>query len=371
MGGPYLGPDGWLYITDARRGFAITRKEGDVLTGTGARIWRVRPDGTGLEWIAAGGFDNAVEIAFMPSGETIGTMTYFVEPQHGLRDALMHWVEGGIYPKPHPVIANDRLPLTGPLLPPMTTLARVAPAGLMRYRGSAFGAEFQGNLFSAQFNTGRVMRHVVTADGATYRTEDTPFLTSSHADAHPTDVLEDADGSLLVVDTGGWFIKGCPLSRVAKPDVEGGIYRIRRAGTPRPADPWGHSVGMASLAPERAVTHLIDTRPMVVDAAIERLVEAGPAAVPALAASLREMPDEATRTSAVFALHRIGTPDATRAVRAALEDASALVRTAAARAAGLARDRDAQAALMTMVGRDAPAVRRQAATALEIGRAHV
>ena len=129
LGGPFLGPDGWLYLTDARRGFRITRKEGDTLEGKGARIWRVRPDGSGLEWIAGGGYDNAIELVFMPSGDTIGTMTYFVDPRDGVRDALMHWVEGGVYPKPHEVIATDKLPLTGDYLPPMTTLARVAPSG--------------------------------------------------------------------------------------------------------------------------------------------------------------------------------------------------------------------------------------------------
>ena len=239
LGGPFLGPDGWLYLTDARRGFRITRKEGDTLEGKGARIWRVRPDGSGLEWIAGGGYDNAIELVFMPSGDTIGTMTYFVDPRDGVRDALMHWVEGGVYPKPHEVIAADKLPLTGDYLPPMTTLARVAPSGLVRYRGDALGAGFHGNLFSAQFNTGRVMRHIVTASGSTYRTEDLPFVTATAPDSHPTDVLQDADGSLIVIETGGWFIKGCPLSRVAKPEVAGGIYRIRKAGAPPVNDPRG------------------------------------------------------------------------------------------------------------------------------------
>ena len=40
-------------------------------------------------------------------------------------------------------------------------------------------------------------------------------------------MFEDADGSLLVIDTGGWFRIGCPTSQIAKPDVLGGIYRIR------------------------------------------------------------------------------------------------------------------------------------------------
>lgn len=363
MGGPFLHPDGWLYITDARRGFSIRRKEGDVVAGKGARIWRVRPDGTGLEWIAGGGFDNAVEIAFMASGDTIGTMTYFIDPRDGLRDALMHWVEGGVYPKPHQVIADDALPLTGPLMPTMTQLARVAHSGLMRYRGVAFGDAYRDNLFSAQFNTGRVMRHVVTTDGATYSTEDEPFMTSSSADSHPTDVMEDADGSLLVVETGGWFIKGCPLSRVAKPEVEGGIYRIRRVDAPDPDEPWARVRALASASPSVLADALSDPSPTVRDAALERLVEHGTAAVAPLA-SARPAGDDETGALAVFALHRIGTPAAREAVRTALSDARPVVRVAAARASGLARDADALPLLERLVRTDVPAVRRQAATAL-------
>ncbi len=297
LGGPFLGPDGWLYLTDARRGFAITRKEGDTLQGRGARIWRVRPDGSGLEWIAGGGFDNAIELIFMPSGDTVGTMTYFMEPKDGLRDALMHWVEGGVYPKPNEVIAADRLPLTGDLLPPMTMLARVAPSGLLRYRGSALGAGFHGNLFSAQFNTGRVMRHVVTPEGSTYRTEDLPFVTATAPDVHPTDVLQDADGSLIVIETGGWFIKGCPLSRVAKPEIAGGIYRIRKAGAPAVPDPRGRRISFETTTPARLGGLLADPRPVVRDKALEALVRRGEAAVPVLTSARRTASDVEVRAA--------------------------------------------------------------------------
>ena len=365
LGGPFLGPDGWLYLTDARRGFRITRKEGDTLEGKGARIWRVRPDGSGLEWIAGGGYDNAIELVFMPSGDTIGTMTYFIDPRDGVRDALMHWVEGGVYPKPHDVIATDKLPLTGDYLPPMTTLARVAPSGLVRYRGAALGAGFHGNLFSAQFNTGRVMRHIVTASGSTYRTEDLPFVTATAPDSHPTDVLQDADGSLIVIETGGWFIKGCPLSRVAKPDVAGSIYRIRKAGAPPVNDPRGLQIPFASLTPARVGGLLADARPVVRDRAIEHLVHLGEPAVAVLAAARRTASDVETRAATVFALHRIGTPSARESVRAALADRDPGVRVAAARSVGLARDAAALPVLLRAVVTDAPAVRRQTAIALE------
>ena len=103
-------------------------------------------------------------------------------------------------------------------MPVVTKYSRVAPAGITRYRNSSLGEDYQDNLFSAQFNTHRVIRHKLIRDGASFRTEDEVFFSSSNEDFHPTDVLEDGDGNLLVVETGGWFIKGCPLSQVSKPD---------------------------------------------------------------------------------------------------------------------------------------------------------
>ena len=67
--------------------------------------------------------------------------------------------------------------------------------------------------------------------GATFTTETNPFLQADWVDFHPTDVIEDADGSLLVVDTGGWYKLCCPTSQLEKPAVLGAIYRVRRDGT--------------------------------------------------------------------------------------------------------------------------------------------
>lgn len=364
LSGPFFGPDGWLYMGDARRGFDIKTKEGTELKGKGARIWRCRPDGTGLESVSGGGFDNSIELIFMPSGETIGTMTYFTDPRDGFRDALMHWVEGGVYPKPHPVIEADQLKLTGDLMPVMTKLPRVSPAGLMRYRGAVFGQAYQGNLFSAQFNTGRVMRHVITPEGATFRTADEPFMKSDSADFHPTDVLQDADGSLLVVNTGGWFIAGCPLSVVAKTNVHGGIYRIRKKEVPVVEDPWGQQLDLQGMSVPALTSLLIDSRPAVRDNAIEQLVVLGEPVVEPLKKILLSSENEELRTALVFALYRINTPAAMQGVRAALDDPSVMVRTAAARVVGMAKDRKAVDKLMEMVQEDQAPARRQAATAL-------
>ncbi|MBL7645809.1 MAG: HEAT repeat domain-containing protein [Candidatus Hydrogenedentes bacterium] len=403
--GPFLGPDGWLYLTHGRHGYDITTKEGERLQGEASRIWRCRPDGTQLERMAGGAFDNPVEIIFTPAGETIGTMTYFRDPAQGQRDALMHWVEGGVFPKPGPSMSE--FVRTGPLLPTMTKFARIAPAGLVRFEGAVWGEEYTNNLFSAQFNPHRVQRHKLFRDGATYRTEDSDFLTSSHPDFHPTDVMQDADGSLLVCDTGGWYVDACPVSRISKPEIVGGIYRVRKADATPVADPWGRDLGLGALPVEELVHYLGDERPQVRCQAFSLLIAQGEGAVAPLAELLklevedkkREAEVEAQRKAsgvpideeeeeehggperlykpnpalsggdnirlqAVWAIGQLGGEDAGYAIRFALRDENPDIRIAAARISGLTGDRDAGPALTNLLFDPEPAVRRQAASSL-------
>ena len=92
---------------------------------------------------------------------------------------------------------------------------------------------------------------MLSANGATFTTKDTDFVTSTNRDFHPTDVLEDADGSLLVIDTGGWYKLCCPTSQLAKPDVLGGIYRITRRGAVAPRDPRGLALDWPAMPSAR------------------------------------------------------------------------------------------------------------------------
>ena len=181
--GPIFGPDGWLYLTDGRHGFDIKTKDGRQYKGLGSRIWRVRPDGTGLEWLAGGGFDNPVEVVFTPAGETIGTMTYFKDPENGERDALLHFVEGGVYPKSY--VGDGRVQAYRRTDAGDDEVRSHRSSGLDCDTAAAASVPIRGNLFSAQFNPHRVQRHVVHREGATFRTEDSDFLTSSDPDFHP------------------------------------------------------------------------------------------------------------------------------------------------------------------------------------------
>ena len=349
--GPYLGPDGWMYLTYSPQAYRVRTKEGTLLEGPRGRVFRHKPDGARLEWFVGGGFDNPVEVVFTTAGETIGSNTYYSNPKNGVRDSLLHYIDGGVYPKWRPYV-ETAYQRTGDFLGAVTKFARVAPSGLMLYRGSAFGAEYQGNLFSAQFNPHRVQRHILQREGSTYRGADEDFLTSADIDLHLTDVVEDADGSLLVLDTGAWYLHSCPVSRVAKPEFEGTIFRVRKKDAARLEDPWGRDIGIPALSPEQMAALLEDPRSAVRDRAFDHLIRAGPAAVESLRDVRENSASGPARAAAAFALARIDDPEAKQAARAALSDPGLDVRIAAARMAGLNEDSEAVGRLQEMAVSD-------------------
>jgi putative membrane-bound dehydrogenase-like protein len=357
--GPFLGPDGRFYWCDGRHGHQIKRPDGKVLKGKAARIFRCRPDGGDVEVVCGGGMDNPVEIAFTAEGEPLATVDILIGSPRRI-DAIIYAIEGGVYPY-HEVYKEFKQ--TGDLLPAVAELGWVAPAGLMRYRSDAFGKEYRGNLFSAQFNRHRIQRHVLERDGATFRVKTEDFLTSDDPDFHPTDVLEDADGSLLVIDTGGWFRIGCPTSRIAKPHIKGGIYRVRRKDAAPVADPRGLKIAWEKLAPAGLCKLLDDPRFAVRDRAVGVLAKKGSTG---LMKQLGPRAPARARRNAVWALARTEGAAARAEIRAALEDKDVSVRLSAAHAAGLNRDAEAGKRLRALAAstEEPAAVRREAATAL-------
>lgn len=336
--GPFLHPSGWIWWTDGRHGHSIARPDGTRMEGKAARLFRARPDGRDVEVVCGGGMDNPVEIAFTEEGEALATAALF-QAQPRRVDALLYGIEGGVFPY-HDVVREFKR--TGDLLPGVVDLGWVAPSGLVR-AGT-------GEWYVACFNTRSVRRVILEREGAGFRGRVEDFLESSDPDFHPTDVLEDADGSLLVLDTGGWFRIGCPTSRVEKPEVKGAIYRVRRKGAPRRSFASDPRDGLDDPSPARS------------EAAIEALARAGEVAY--LERIVREGASARARRNAVWSLTRIDGPAARAAVRRALSDPDPSVRMAACQSAGLHRDRQAAEALRQRVERDEPPVAREAATAL-------
>jgi putative membrane-bound dehydrogenase-like protein len=239
--GPYLGPDGWFYW--CKGAFAeqkYTLPSGKEMVTKASHIFRARPDGTGIEPVLTGGMDNPVGLAFLSNGERILSCTFFQHPADGKRDGLIHAIYGGVYGKKHdPIYAH---PMTGDVMPVMTHMGAAAPAGIIAGSESLFGGGHLDQLFGCYFNLHKVVRHELTPYGATYKTKEFDFVSCEHPDFHPTDVFEDADGSLLVVDTGGWYKVCCPTSQLAKPDVLGAIYRVKKKGQPKVEDALGRKI---------------------------------------------------------------------------------------------------------------------------------
>jgi putative membrane-bound dehydrogenase-like protein len=363
--GPYAGPDGWIYW--CKGAFAeqrYTLPDGKPFVTRAAHIFRCRPDGTGIEPVMTGGMDNPVGIAFTPGGERIFSCTFLQHPGGGKRDGLIHAIYGGVYGKVHDVI-DDHVHTSPEVMPVMSHLGPAAPCGLTRYESDVFGPEYQDNLFSTLFNLHKVTRHVLTPDGATFKSADSDFLTCDSLDFHPTDVFEDADGSLLVIDTGGWYKLCCPTSQLHKPDVLGAIYRIRKTGATVPADPRGNRINWKDLPPDKIVPFLDDPRPVVRRRAVRELGGRGAAAIPALSQALNSL-HKTGRTNAVWALTRIEDPAARTAVRFALDDDEP-VSVAALHSVSLWRDRAATAELAWMFKHKGEHVRRGVAEVL--GRA--
>jgi putative membrane-bound dehydrogenase-like protein len=257
--GPYAGPDGFIYWCKGAFAEQTHMVNGKEWKTKAAHIFRCRPDGSGFEPVMTGGMDNPVDVAFMPDGERILSGTFFaVNPRH---DGLIHAIYGGVYGKEHGVL--DGHARTGELMPILDPLSAAAACGLERYDSDVFGADYRDNLFLCQFNLRKVSRHILKPAGSTYTTEDSDFVWSDFVDFHPTDVQVDADGSLLVIDTGGWYKLCCPTSQLWKPDVVGGIYRVRRVGANPPPDPRGKKIDWAKQSPAQLWSWLIDARPAV------------------------------------------------------------------------------------------------------------
>ena len=381
--GPYLGPDGMIYWSKALSGTESYERPGlPPLITSADHIFRRRPDGGGLEYVMTGSTGNLTEVAFTRGGERFINSIQVQQLGAPRVSGIFHVLYGGVYPvNPALVRAHAR---TGPTRLPVLTDwgGAAAPAGLARYESQLFGSEFQNNLFAALFNYHKVTRHVLQPNGATFKTHDEDFLACENIEFHPTDVLEDADGSLLVIETGGWYWYRhcCPTSRFYKPQVAGAIYRIRRAGAPAVDDPRGLKLDWKGISPAKLTGLLGDDRPAVRRRAIHELAKRGEDSLAVLRGMIGPgrqigagvaLPDRpmiegsvTARRGAVWAATRIDGANARAVVRAALGDADELVCQAALHSVSLWRDRAALPRLLATLKSASPHNRRAAAEAL-------
>ena len=360
MHGPYFGPDGFFYW--CKGAFAPQDHElsnGKNLKSSAAHIYRARPDGSQLEMVITGGMNNPVGLAFGETGERFLSGTFFDRSEPGRRDGILHAVYGGTYGRKNPRVLTPH-PNTGGLLPILKQLGPAAPSGMTMASHQVAG--LRGDLLCSEFNTRRVSRHQLSRSGSSYIAKTTALLESDNTDFHPTDVIEDADGSLLIADTGSWYMICCPTSKVAKPDILGAIYRLQKKSLPlidkateraAPAFTNDHR-GLKLDWNQPQVSWLSDNRPAVVKRAIGALANQD---------NIDDLRTASAKVPAIWALNRIESQSARQAVREFFSDTNPDVRAAAIHSAALWRDKDAVKPLIELLYIDDPRLRRLAAMA--------
>ncbi|WP_437231129.1 DUF7133 domain-containing protein [Planctomicrobium sp. SH661] len=268
--GPFEGPDGRIYWCDGRHGHDIKDAAGNPISrGKAASIFSCNPDGSDVQIFCTGGMDNPVEVLFLPRGEMLGTVNLMYSRPRG--DCLVHWQYGGVYPREDFVESLDgEFVRTGPLLPEVHNFGHVAVSGLCRLQPTEGSDSARETILVTEFNTNRLAQLSLRKQGSRLVTEEVKdFAVSESTDFHPTDVLQDADGSLLLIDTGGWFRIGCPQSQVEKSHLHGAIYRIRPAAGKTIANPRGNELSWNKLSESDWLCRLGDARPAVRQRAIE------------------------------------------------------------------------------------------------------
>ncbi|MDX1944702.1 MAG: HEAT repeat domain-containing protein [Pirellulaceae bacterium] len=390
--GCFLGPEGRIWWCEGRHGHEIVDAAGEVLSkGKAARIFSCRPDGSDVQIHCGGGMDNPVEIDWTDSGEMLGTVNIMYQKRG---DCLVHWMHGGVYPRHDQAAVLSEFRKTGDPLDAVFDYGHVAVSGCCRMRsflplplgeGRGEGVSTSGKkpdphpnplprgegtvnstFLVTEFNTHKVVRTDLFRDGSTFRAETTDFLQAASDDFHPTDVLEDADGSLLVIDTGGWFRIGCPTSQIAKPNILGAIYRVRKTGAKKINDPRGLAIEWNKLEAAPLIQLLADERPAVRERAIGTLARQKDAALPYLSRALTNK-NATIRRNALWSLTRIGSQKAQETVRlVGLTERDPSVLAVAIYSAGYSRDGRASHDLCELLAdkKTPPELLRAAATAL-------
>ena len=327
--GPLEGPDGLVYWTKG----AFARQTHKTLDGElstrASHVFRARRDGSALESVMAGGMDNPVGIAFTDTGDLLLTCTFVHHPAGGLRDGVLHAVPGALFGKDHPPIHESAHLWTAPtLMPVMVDLGPAAPCGLSVTKSESMG--LYNRALSCQFNLRRVQAHALRPAGSALASDTTDLIVSDFQDFHPTDAVEDADGSILVVDTGGWYKLCCPSSQMVKAESLGAIYRLEKKDSPKVADPRGLKIDWS--APDVALAPLLtDARQAVAARAASTLSKRG--AIKELA-RVAGSPDasRARRLAALWAIGRSPVPAATDSLVIFCSQEDPLLRLVALRA---------------------------------------
>jgi hypothetical protein len=140
------------------------------------------------------------------------TATNFQMMGQPRRDGVIHALIGALVPKD--IADGFGFPWTTPRYydHPIFERGAIAVAGIERCQSQ----HLKNQVFVAQFSGRCVTQLSLAESNGTYSATSRDILSCEDSTFHPTDVVEDSDGSLLVLDNGGWYLHCCPSSTFAE-----------------------------------------------------------------------------------------------------------------------------------------------------------
>jgi putative membrane-bound dehydrogenase-like protein len=360
------GPDGWIYgVTSSNVGMIQNRtRPGAKPVSVRGRDFRFRADGSAFEAISGGGqFGHAFDDwGHRFTCNNSNHVRQIVLPAHYLErnpalippavilDIAAEGPAAPVFrispPEPWRVVRTRQRaadPVLSRSLPSTELFATgffTSATGITIYRGSAYPAEYRGNVFVGDVGGNLVHRKRLTVSGAAFLAsradESVEFLASTDNWFRPVNFANTPDGTLLILDLYRETIEH-PLS-IPEPikrhlDLTSGkdrgrLYELCYSGTRRNRTP------KLSTAPaSELVKHLADPDGWWRETAQRLLFERRDRTIiPALVAMVRERPSALGRLHALWTLELLGALQ-TDAIALALADQEPRVREQAIRLA--------------------------------------
>ena len=306
--------------------YSLVGSDGTTITETeGGKVFRCRPDGTGLVQVATG-FWNPFHMCFDVYGRLFAVDN---DPDSRPPCRLIHVVEGGDYgfkfrhgrKGTHPFTAwNGELPGTLP----MVCGTGEAPSGVIAYEHDAFPADYRGTLLATSWGDHIIQKFPLVVKGASFTSKPETII-KGNENFRPVGMALAPDGSIYISD---WVDRSYELHG------KGRVWRIRAKSpnylpveTRAPRNSLDLQTMNRVLREKNQFDHLFPmlehSDPFMVAAAIDTLARVGGAAF--LKQHVND-PHPKVRLGVLIALRRTG--DTTQAAKF-LEDSDVAVRRAA------------------------------------------
>jgi putative membrane-bound dehydrogenase-like protein len=350
------GPDGLLYLSVGNHAIDLRGPNGKLNSrGNSGIIARMKPDGSDMERLVHG-----LRVPYSFDYDPFGQL-WLLSNGEGNPNRFVRVIEGIDYHcYSRPGSGNEWLAGRHPLAPPCLELPRGACTQELRYYGQAYPASHQGSLFLCNWGAHgfngpnrAIFRYVPDARGNIVDWE--AFLSCSDPRFRPSHIALDPDGNLLVSD---WY------GRDDESDQTGRIWRVRHAGKERPPVARHRLVEGDRARDEYAISALGSTDHLLRAKAAEVLVKRGKAAVADLGKCAASATEPLGAVGALWALIRIGTPEAREAIVSGTRHPDWRVRRLALRLLRRYQGKGADRLAEKLLQDDDPAVRVEAALTL-------